>query len=157
MLVGKNISLRSLIASDLDFLERIENNDSLWVYGSEKKNYTREELKSYIQISDTPIQIAKQYRFVVDYQTIPVGFIDLFNFIEKEVSIGIIIDKEYQNRGFAKEALSLLTDYCLNHLNVTQLNCSVGVSNKKSNSLFQKSGFKFFYKKNNFNFYIFVG
>ena len=57
MLVGENISLRSLIDSDLDFLEKIENNDSLWKYGSEQKIYTREELKSYIQNSDTPLQI----------------------------------------------------------------------------------------------------
>ena len=57
MLVGENISLRSLIDSDLDFLEKIENNDSLWQYGSEQKIYTREELKSYIQNSDTPLQI----------------------------------------------------------------------------------------------------
>tara|TARA_B100000614_G_scaffold186110_1_gene167044 strand:+ start:35 stop:508 length:474 start_codon:yes stop_codon:yes gene_type:complete len=156
MLVGKNISLRSLIDSDLDFLERIENNDSLWKYGSEQKKYTRDELKSYIQNSDIPIQISKQYRFVIDFQTVPVGFIDLFNFKEKEVFIGIIIDDLYQNRGFAKEALSLLTDYCLDYLNITQLKCSVDFSNKKSNSLFLKSGFQFVYKKNNFNFYIFV-
>ena len=45
MLVGENISLRSLIDSDLDFLEKIENNDSLWQYGSEQKIYTREEAK----------------------------------------------------------------------------------------------------------------
>lgn len=156
MLVGRNISLRSLIDSDLDFLEKIENNTSLWKYGSEQKIYTREELKSYIQNSDTPIQIAKQYRFVIDYKTIPVGFIDLFNFKEKEVSIGIIIDEEYQNRGFAKESLSLLSDYCLDYLNITQLKCSVDASNKKSNFLFLSSGFQIVRKENNLNFYIFV-
>ena len=131
MLVGKNISLRSLINSDLDFLEKVENNESLWKYGSEKKIYTREELKSYIQNSHTPLHIAKQYRYVIEYKTIPVGFIDLFNLIEKEVYIGIIIDEEYQNRGFAKESLSLLTDYCFVYLGITKLKCSVDVSNKK--------------------------
>ena len=157
MLVGENISLRSLIDSDLDFLEKIENNDSLWKYGSEQKIYTREELKSYIKNSDIPIQIAKQYRFVIDYQTIPVGFIDLFNFKEREVSVGIIVDEEYQNKGFAKESLSLLSNYCFNYLDITQLKCSVDVSNKKSNYFFLSSGFKFTKKEDNFNFYIFVG
>ena len=157
MLVGENISLRPLIDSDLDFLEKIENNDSLWKYGSEQKIYTREELKSYIQNSDIPLQISKQYRFVIDYQKIPVGFIDLFNFKEKEVSIGIIVEEEYQNKGFAKESLSLLSEYCIDALDIRQLKCCVAVSNKKSNNLFLSSGFKFINKKDNFNFYIFVG
>ena len=43
MLVGENISLRSLIDSDLDFLEKIENNYSLWKYGSEQKKFTQEK------------------------------------------------------------------------------------------------------------------
>ena len=115
-------SLRSLIDSDLDFLEKIENNTSLWEFGSEQKKYTREELRSYIKNSDTPLQIAKQSRFVVDYKSIPVGFIDLFNYKEKEVSVGIIIDEEYQNRGFAQESLSILSHHCFDNLNIKKLN-----------------------------------
>ena len=156
MLVGINISLRSLIDSDLDFLEKIENDTSLWEFGSEQKKYTREELKSYIKNSDTPLQIANQFRFVVDYKSIPVGFIDLFNYKGEEVSVGIIIDEEYQNRGFAKESLSLLTNYCSDNLNIKKLNCRVDALNEKSNSLFLSSGFQFVRKENNFNFYIFV-
>ena len=156
MLVGKNISLRNLIDSDLDFLEKIENDTSLWEFGSEQKKYTREELKSYIKNSDTPLQIAKQFRFVVDYKSIPVGFIDLFNYKEKEVSVGIIIDEEYQNRGFAQESLSLLSNHCFDNLNIKKLNASVDVLNKKSNALFLSSGFQFVRKEDNLNFYIFA-
>ena len=156
MLVGSNISLRLLIDSDLDFLEKIENDTSLWEFGSEQKKYTREELKSYIKNSDTALQIAKQFRFVVDYKSIPVGFIDLFNYKGEEVSVGIIIDEEYQNRGFAKESLSLLSNYCTDNLNIKKLNCRVDVLNEKSNSLFLSSGFQFVRIENNFNFYIFV-
>ena len=122
MLVGVNISLRSLIDSDLYFLEKIENDTSLWEFGSEKQKYTREELKFYIKNSDTSLHIAKQFRFVVDYKSIPVGFIDLFNYTVEEVSIGVIIDEEYQNRGFAKESLSLLSNYCFDNLNIKKLN-----------------------------------
>ena len=78
---------------------------------------------------------AKQYRYVIDYKTNPIGFIDLFNFKENEVSIGIIVDKEYQNR-VLKESLSLLSKYCFDYLDIIQLKCSVDVSNKKSNYLF---------------------
>ena len=156
MLVGVNISLRSLIDSYLYFLEKIENDTSLWEFGSEKQKYTREELKFYIKNSDTSLHIAKQFRFVVDYKSIPVGFIDLFNYTVEEVSIGVIIDEEYQNRGFAKESLSLLSNYCFDNLNIKKLNCRVDVLNKKSNSLFLSSGFQFVRKEDNLNFYIFV-
>ena len=37
MLSQEPISLRFLRKSDLDFLYKIENNKSLWRYGSEKK------------------------------------------------------------------------------------------------------------------------
>ena len=37
MLVQEPISLRFLKKSDLDFLFKIENDKSLWRYGSEKK------------------------------------------------------------------------------------------------------------------------
>ena len=156
MLVGKNISLRSLINSDLDFLEKVENNESLWKYGSEKK-FTLEKNSNLIsKIHIRPLHIAKQYRYVIEYKTIPVGFIDLFNLIEKEVYIGIIIDEEYQNRGFTKESLSLLTDYCFVYLDITKLNV-VLMYQIKSNNLFLSSGFQFISKEDNLNFYIFVG
>ena len=48
MLKGRNITLRPLQNSDLDFLFTIENNKELWRYGSEKKQFTKSELSSYI-------------------------------------------------------------------------------------------------------------
>lgn len=156
MLVGTKISLRSLIYSDLDFLEKIENDTSLWEFGTEQIRYTRKELKSYIKNSGTDLQIAKQFRFVVDHKSNPVGFIDLFNYKGEEVSIGIIIDEGYQNRGFAKESVSLLSNYCFDNLNIKKLNCSVDVLNKKSNALFLSLGFQLVRNEENHNFYIFV-
>jgi hypothetical protein len=48
MLKGKNIILRPLQNSDLDFLFEIENNTKNWQFGSEKKEYNKQELLDYI-------------------------------------------------------------------------------------------------------------
>ena len=155
MLKGKNISLRNLKESDIDFLQKIENNPTLWEFGSEQKIYTKQELLSYIKNSKTPLKIAKQYRFVVDYNNTPIGFVDLFNYKKKSASVGIIINEKHQNKGFAKESLKLLSDYCFNVFGLNQLSCSVGKDNVKSNKLFLSASYKFLKEENKLNFYIF--
>ena len=79
MLEGKNIVLRSLRDSDLEFLEKIENNKENWQFGSEKKQYSREELVAYIANAKVDIALTKQYRFVIDFRGALIGFIDLFD------------------------------------------------------------------------------
>ena len=155
MLKGKNISLRNLKESDIDFLQKIENNPTLWEFGSEQKIYTKQELLSYIKNSKTPLKIAKQYRFVVDYNNTPIGFVDLFNYKKRSASVGIIINEKHQNKGFAKESLKLLSDYCFNVFGLNQLSCSVGKDNVKSNKLFLSASYKFLKEENKLNFYIF--
>ena len=155
MLKGKNISLRNLKESDIDFLQKIENNPTLWEFGSEQKIYTKQELLSYIKNSKTPLKIAKQYRFVVDYNNTPIGFVDLFNYKKKSASVGIIINEKHQNKGFAKESLKLLSYYCFNVFGLNQLSCSVGKDNVKSNKLFLSASYKFLREENKLNFYIF--
>ena len=113
MLKGKKIKLRTLLPTDLEFLQKIENDRSLWEYGSDRKIFTKEELTNYIKNSSEKIQQAKQFRFVVDYNNTPIGFVDLFEYKDSSAGVGIIIDKEYQKRGFASGSLKLLIDYSL--------------------------------------------
>ena len=56
MLKGKKIKLRTLLPTDLEFLQKIENDRSLWEYGSDRKIFTKEELTNYIKNSSEKIQ-----------------------------------------------------------------------------------------------------
>ena len=156
MLKGKNILLRNLKKSDIDFLMSIENNISLWEHGSERKIYTKQELVSYIKNSHIPFFEARQYRFVIDYKNFPIGFIDLFDYFENQASVGIIIHKNYQNKGFGKEALILLSNYSLNVLKLKKLQCCIQKNNYKSNRLFLSASYKLVKEEKNMNFYTFV-
>ena len=142
MLKGKNIVLRPLQNSDLDFLFDIENNTGNWQFGSEQKQYNKQELLDYIANAKTDITVAKQYRFVIDLNSTPIGFIDLFDYTTDSAGVGVIITKDYRNKGFAKEALTLLTDYAFVILDINQLYCSITKDNLRSIKLFTSCGFE---------------
>ena len=154
MLKGKNIVLRPLQESDLDFLEKIENNKDNWQFGSEQKQYSKQELLDYIANAKTDIKVAKQYRFVIDLNNVPIGFIDLFDYTTDSAGVGIIITKDYRNKGFAKEALNLLTDYAFVILDITQLYCSVTKDNLRSIKLFTSCGFESKREKKDLQYFV---
>ena len=156
MLEMKKIKLRTLLPTDLEFLQKIENDKNLWEYGSDRKKFTKEELTNYIKNSSEKIQKAKQCRFVVDYNNTPVGFVDLFEYKDSSAGVGIIIDEEYQKRGFASESLRLLIDYSLEDLKLKNLHCKISKSNLRSIQLFTSSGFTFTKEKDNVCFYTFT-
>ena len=142
MLKGKNIVLRPLQDSDLYFLEKIENNKENWQFGSEQKQYSKQELLDYIANAKTDIKVAKQYRFVIDLNNVPIGFIDLFDYTADSAGVGVIVSKDYRNKGFAKEALTLITNYGFNLLKFQKLYCSIVKDNLSSTKLFTSCGFE---------------
>ena len=156
MLEVKKIKLRTLLPTDLEFLQKIENDRSLWEYGSDRKIFTKKELTNYIKNSSEKIQKAKQFRFVVDYNNTPVGFVDLFEYKNNSAGVGIIIDKEYQKRGFALESLKLLIDYSLEKLKLKILHCKISKCNFRSIQLFTSCGFIFTKEMDNLYFYTFT-
>ena len=153
MLKGKNIVLRPLQNSDLDFLFEIENNTENWQFGSEQKQYNKQELLDYIGNAKTDITLAKQFRFVIDLESIPIGFIDLFDYTANSTGIGVIITKDYRDKGLAKEALNLLTDYAFIILNIKQLHATVTKDNLASIKLFTSCGFELNSKKNDMRYF----
>mgnify|MGYP001573110395 FL=1 len=142
MLKSDKILLRPLQLSDLDFLFEIENNKENWRYGTENKQYTKEELTNYITNAKQDIATAGQFRFVIDFRNTPIGFIDLFDYTANSVGVGVIIVKNYRRRGFSKEALELLIDYATNTLKIEKLHCNIQKDNLASIKLFTSCGFE---------------
>ena len=142
MLKSDKILLRPLQLSDLDFLFEIENNKENWKYGTENKQYTKEELTNYIANAKQDITNAGQFRFVIDFENTPIGFIDLFDYTTNSAGVGVIIAKNYRRRGFSKEALELLIDYATNTLKIEKLHCNIQKDNLASIKLFTSCGFE---------------
>lgn len=145
-LKGKLISLRGPEPDDLDTLYLWENDTALWPYGSTRAPLSRHQLWQYLDSYDGDIFSQKQLRMIiVDNSTgSAVGTIDLYDFDPRDarVSIGIFIAETHRRRGYAAEALALVSDYARETLAMHQLAAWVRIDNEPSLRLFKTAGFK---------------
>lgn len=146
LLTGTKINLRALEPEDLEFLFQIENNDSFWEVSHTQTPFSKYILKQYIENAHLDIFEAKQLRLIIEEKStkIQIGMIDLFDFNpqHKRAGVGILIHPDFQQNGFATEALALLIKYCFSHLILHQLYANITSDNLKSISLFTKHSFK---------------
>lgn len=145
-LKGKHIYLRALEPEDLDFVYEIENNTSLWNLSDTQTPYSRFLIKQYLENAQQDIYEAKQLRLAIcSLNKETIGLIDLFDFDikNKRAGIGILIkDKANRYKGYGKEALNLLVNYCFKTLHLHQVYANISETNEASLRLFENNGFK---------------
>lgn len=156
-LTGTHIKLRALEPEDLGFLFQIENNESFWEVSHTQAPFSKFLLKQYLENAHLDIFEAKQLRLVIDEKATgkSIGMIDLFDFNpqHKRAGIGILIHPDFQQKGFASEALQLLINYCFTHLHLHQLYANITNDNTNSLHLFEKQNFKLIGVKKDWIFY----
>ncbi len=147
MLENTDIKLRLPELSDLDFLYETENNTELWEKSNTIKPFSKYTLQKYIENSHIDIYTAKQVRFIIERKEDKhiLGLIELFDYepLHLRAGTGIYITKNEQQKGYAKQALEILIDYCKNILRLNQIYCNISFDNNESINLFEKSGFKY--------------
>ena len=146
LLCGKKTALRALEPDDLEFLFNIENNEAFWEVSHTQTPFSKFILKQYLENAHLDIFEAKQLRLVIEDVTSKkqVGMIDLFDFNPQDnrAGVGILIHPDFQQNGFASEALSILINYVFTHLGLHQLYANISSNNSKSISLFTKHNFR---------------
>lgn len=145
-LEGNHIYARALEPTDLDFLYRLENDESVWEVSNTNVPYSKFVLKQYLENAHRDIYEVKQLRLAICTKDdgAPIGFIDLFDFDPKHhrVGVGIVIfSKADRKQGFASEAVALIQDYSFTHLGVHQLYANITEDNLGSIHMFEKLGF----------------
>ena len=144
-LEGQRIVLRPIEIDDLDVLYQWENDSEHWHTSNNLNPHSRFFLEQYILNAGNNIYDDKQLRLVIaNRDSQQIGIIDLFDFDphHKRAAVGIIIGKEYRNKGYGTEALDLLIKYAKTVLNLKQLHCGIGFDNAHSMKLFQSKGFE---------------
>lgn len=139
------VSLRALEPEDLDILYKIENDYDLWSVGATNVPYSRYMLHDYIANATGDIYTDKQVRLMIDdADGGSVGILDLVNFNPQHsrAEIGIVIQKKYRDKGYARSALHTLLRYCKGVLHIHQLYAVVSIDNRESLRLFGKLGFE---------------
>jgi len=148
MIIGDKIVLRALEPDDIDLLYQWENDRTSWHLSNTLTPFSRFALEQYIMTADQDIFAVKQLRLMIDKTGSKgkecIGAIDLFDFdpVNKRAGIGILINKNERNKGFASEALKLLIQYCFNTLELHQLYCNIETTNTGSIKLFQNQDFE---------------
>lgn len=155
-LKGKHIYLRALEPEDLDFIHEIENNQDVWEISNTITPYSKFLIKQYLDHAHKDIFEVKQLRLVIsNFEHEALGMIDLFDFDFKNrrAGVGILIkDRENRQKGYGKEALQLLMEYCKSHLDLHQLYCNISEENDKSLKLFNNEGFDIIGLKKDWNY-----
>lgn len=146
-LKGTTIYLRALEPEDLEFIYKIENNESIWEVSNTQTPYSRFLIRQYLENAHQDIYEAKQLRLAICLNDTfeAVGLIDLFDFDPKNnrAGVGIVISSETnRNLGIGSEALQLVINYAFNQLQLHQLYANIGSDNEISLQLFTKFGFQ---------------
>ncbi len=146
ILQGKDIFLRALEKSDLEFLYDLENDPNIWEISGTTTPYSKGVLKAYLKNAHQDIYEAKQLRLVISSKKGKIlGLIDLYDFDPKNrrAGLGIIVaDEQNRNKGSGAQAIQVLCDYAFSTLGLHQIYANILVENNRSIHLFEKMGFK---------------
>jgi len=157
MLKKEDISLRSPEPADIDFIFKIENDQSLWHLSNTLTPFSRFDLEQFVMLSDKDIYVTKQARFIIEKEegtTVKtIGAIDIFDFEpqHKRAGIGIMLLEQERGKGIASLALDILIEYSFSVLGLHQLYCNIEEDNEKSLKLFVNKGFRIVGKKEDWN------
>ena len=145
MLTNEHIVLRAMEPKDASILYKWENDRKLWHVSETISPYSLHQLENFIQQSlSQDIYSSKELRMMIsDGKDTVFGIIDLFQFDPKHrrIGIGVLIHREYRNKGIASEAIRLSKEYVFKHLQLNQIWCTISVNNTESIQLFKKSEF----------------
>ncbi len=155
-LKGKHIYLRALEPEDLDFVHHVENDETNWEISNTITPFSKYVITEYLANAHKDIFEVKQLRLVIsNTKNMAIGMIDLFDFDfkNKRAGVGIIVKAtDDRKKGYGSEALELLTQYCMAHLNLHQLYCNISEENEASLKLFQNQGFEIVGLKKDWNY-----
>ena len=145
MLTDEKLILRAPEKSDLDKLYLWENDCEQWNVGNVVAPYSHKQLWDYIETYVADIFVSRQLRFVIEEITTKkaVGTIDVFDFdpVNRHASLGIYIDVDSRKQGYAKRALTMICQYCLEYIGMHTLTAMTAVSNEDAQNLFKSCGF----------------
>ena len=142
---GKNIYLRTITPNDVNLILNWENNPDNWKISSITQPYTKQQITEFANTNQDIYQ-HQQLRLIIclTKNNQVIGNIDLFDFepLHKRVGIGILIDKPYRNKGFAKQSITLAEEYCQLILDVKNMFCNILEDNPHSIKLFTSLNYK---------------
>ena len=139
------VKLRALELEDVEKVFVWENDQEQWNVGVNNHYYSRYAIENYVlSAQNEDVFSSCQVRNIIENEDgQSVGCVDLYEIDARhsKAGVGIYIDKDFRQQGYAKQSLYLLEDYVLNILCLHQLYAVVGEDNVASINLFKECGY----------------
>ena len=142
---NENITLRVAEPYDAETIFRWENDMEIWRVSDTIVPFSRHQIEQFL-LNNNDLVSEKQLRLMIDDNKSgdTVGCIVLYDYdsFNERAGLGILIDKQYRGKGYAKQAIALLIDYCFNTLLLNQLYALTLATSTDSVLLFESLGFE---------------
>jgi RimJ/RimL family protein N-acetyltransferase len=141
--VNGDVKLRELTDSDLAKLSEYADNEKVSVNLRDAfpKPYTMRDAENFKKIIDS--QDPKTF-FAIEYNGEYVGNISLSignDVYRKSAEIGYFIGEPFWNKGIATKAVSLITDWGFENLDIVRIHTGIFEFNKASQRVLEKCGY----------------
>lgn len=137
------IRLRAVEPDDAVAIWIMEMDSEQWIYNGMAAPYSLNNLIEYSRNYDSDPFKSGQLKLIIEKieDKAIIGTIDLYDIssLHQTAFIGIYIDSNYRNKGYALKAITLIEEYCLNLLNLHQLAARIMSTNTASVMLFKKA------------------
>lgn len=148
-LKGLRITLRNFTPDDaaelLDYYSRNEEHLRCFEPSRDKSFYTIETQRKILLESYRHLMSGISSELGIYINSKMIGKVKLSNIVYGAFKSGILgysIDKNYQGKGYMKEAVNLILDYAKNYLDLHRVEASVLIDNEKSKSVLIGCGFE---------------
>ncbi len=137
------LRLRALEPEDAAMMYEAENDEAALEYSDYLAPLSKELLTHYALTYDADPFRSGQLRMIIEFDSKPVGILDLFDISPRHLraDIGIYILPGFRGKGLASKALEELKVYSRKRLGLHQLTASVAQSNQTAKRSFEKAGF----------------
>ena len=139
------ISLRIAEPNDAALIYRWENDMRVWQDSETRVPFSMRQIEQFL-LNNNDLMSEKQLRLMIEdaKNGAQVGCIDIYDYdgFNLRAGFGILIDENYRGKGYAKNAIKLLSEYCFNTLLLNQIYALVLASNIESMFLFESLGFE---------------
>ena len=111
------VTLRIAESHDAELIYRWENDMDVWRDSETRVPFSRLQIEEFL-LNNNDLMSMKQLRLMIEdtKNGAQVGCIDIYDYDEfnSRAGFGILIDEKYRGKNYAKNAISLLREYCFN-------------------------------------------
>jgi [ribosomal protein S5]-alanine N-acetyltransferase len=145
-IVTDEITLRKIVASDLDSLFEIYSNEKLFQYSPVMIKKNKDTVANMIGHFEKDFQKRKEIFLGISLNSEPdsiVGVAEMFDYSQdvNVITIGYRVNDRFWGRGIATKAVKAMTDYLFSNIGINRIQAYVMPENIKSQNVLQRNGF----------------